>query len=459
MVLPSMARGAPRTWGTPGRLALAPALLLRVAVMMLAVCPASLRGQGPAATGDTLRLSLEDARALALEHSPEIRAWRSRAQGAEGDLAGARSYPFNPTFELESLRAAKDGTAGSSEARLSLELEWAGQWGLRRGAAARALEVARADAADVERDVLAEVEAAYYSLQATERRLGIVAEVRSLNDRLSEAVFREVSEGNVSRMEANLATIEAGRSRAREQEAIQDRLRASVALGRILGLDAGVAVTLAEGAEGVGRPDSRAGGPGAEQGLGVAPADTLLAWALASRPDLQARRAALAEAHTRQRLAGREAIPNLELGAMSAWEGERDGRRTGLVVSMPLPLLQRNQGGRARASADTRVAEEELRAAEIRVAGEVREALAGFLAADRILAIYARDVLEPARENQTLLDAAFREGKIDLATLLLVRNQLLDAEEGYWEAWVGQRIAEVQLRRAVGLMDHTEGLE
>ena len=96
-------------------------VFLPVALLAFGARPGFLLAQGCAATGDTLRLSLEDARALALERSPRIRAWRSRAQGAEGDLAGAWSYPFNPTFELESLGTAQDGTAGSAEARLTVE--------------------------------------------------------------------------------------------------------------------------------------------------------------------------------------------------------------------------------------------------------------------------------------------------------------------------------------------------
>ena len=44
-----------------------------------------------------------------------------------------------------------------------------------------------------------------------------------------------------------------------------------------------------------------------------------------------------------------------------------------------------------------------------------------------------------ANANQELLDAAYREGQLDLPSLVLLRNQLFDAEVGYWEAWLARR--------------------
>ena len=62
--------------------------------------------------------------------------------------------------------------------------------------------------------------------------------------------------------------------------------------------------------------------------------------------------------------------------------------------------------------------------------------------------IFENDVLQPARANQQLLETAYREGKIDLPALLLLRNQLLDAELSYWDAWLAHRRSLVALQSA-----------
>ncbi len=47
-----------------------------------------------------------------------------------------------------------------------------------------------------------------------------------------------------------------------------------------------------------------------------------------------------------------------------------------------------------------------------------------------------------------LLDEAFRSGKVDLPTLLLIRNQLLDAELAYWDSWLQFRAELIRLDAA-----------
>ena len=59
-------------------------------------------------------------------------------------------------------------------------------------------------------------------------------------------------------------------------------------------------------------------------------------------------------------------------------------------------------------------------------------------------------VLVPARENRQLLEAAYREGKVGLPVLLLIRNQVIDAEQEYWSAWLAEREALAALAAATG---------
>jgi len=75
-----------------------------------------------------------------------------------------------------------------------------------------------------------------------------------------------------------------------------------------------------------------------------------------------------------------------------------------------------------------------------------------YRAASEETGIYETSVLEPARKNSQLLETAYRAGKLALPTLLLLRNQLLDAELGYWDAWLTRREALVQLQAAMATL-------
>ena len=59
-------------------------------------------------------------------------------------------------------------------------------------------------------------------------------------------------------------------------------------------------------------------------------------------------------------------------------------------------------------------------------------------------------VLAPARQNRQLLEIAYREGKVGLPVLLLIRNQVIDAELDYWTAWLAEREALATLAEATG---------
>lgn len=389
------------------------------------------------AGGDTLRLSLEEAQRLALTRNPVFLADATEREIALGDLRQARVYSFNPEVELEAPGSTSTGGLGRYEATLSQEVEWAGQRGLRIDAAE--IEVERADrsVADAARRTLADVSTAFYAALAAERRLAVATELLELNERLLEAVRTQVREGEISVLEANLAEIEVGRARARVLSARREATSARLELGRLVGV--GPSEELRVEAEVPAAPPVAAFDP-----------EALLAAALERRPDLAAAGATVRQVEALTRLARREAIPNLRIAALAEREEEGGPSRIGVGVGLSLPLWDRNQGPVARRRAQSVQAALALEATEMRVRTEVADAYRSYVVAAQEAAVFEEEVLEPARTNQDLLETAYQAGKIDLAALVLLRNQLLDAELAYWDAWLAQREALVRLQAATG---------
>ena len=404
---------------------------------VLTLQSAQLAGQVPA-PGDTLVVSLEEARAMAVRANPDLLASSWRPTAARGDMRTARTLRFNPTVAFEA-RSPGTGFASRYEAALGIELEVAGQPGLRVRATEAGHRATTRRFEDDGRLTLRDVERAYHSLVAAEQRQALADEISALNAQLEGAVTAQRAEGEVSLLEANLAGIEAARARARALEAGSARTTAALELSRLVGLEPTAAIRTAGMS-----PDSGVGADSSSPGGGS------VAAAIAARPDLLAAEQEVARAQQEARLARREAFPNLTVAALATREDPLADPRLGVAVGVVLPAFNRNQGLAERRRAELAEVEQIRRSTELRVRVEVEDARRAYASARLEVELLETQMLGPIRENQRLLEIAYREGKIDLSSLLLLRNQLLDAELSYWAAWERREIARTDLAAATG---------
>lgn len=405
------------------------------APLALALSGMPVRAQAPTAS-DTLRLTLAEARRLALDSNPAFLAEAQDIAISRGALRQTRLL-FNPEAETEAPSAFSGGALDRYEARVSQEIEWAGQRGLRVDAAELDVRRAETDVGHATRVLLADVTRAYYATIAARRRAEVAEEVQALNDRLANAVRIQAAEGEISILEANLASIEVGRTRARLLAARRQAATAELALARLLGLPPGTPLSLSA-ADTLTPPE-----------ITLRP-DSLVAAALRARRDLAARQADAERADVLARLARREAIPNVRIGGLVGQEPGSESPDFGIIVALPLPLWNRNQGLIAQREAEARRADLVVEATELRVRTEVMDAWNRYVTARDEAALLGEQVLGPAHANQELLTVAYEAGRIDLSTLVLLRNQLFEAELDYWDAWFGLNEAHTDLHAATG---------
>lgn len=379
-----------------------------------------------------VRLSLLDTRALALKQHPGLLVARQRPDIARGELRQARAIRFNP--DLSFLARA------DPELTLTQEIEWAGQRRARSRAARHELARTRFEAGNVGRLALTDASLMYYRTLAAQRRREVVEQVQTLTERLIAAVRVQLAEGELSTLDANLAEIEHGRIRARAAAARRELQMAEFELKRVLGLSPAVALRLENSA------------PTTDFQMGT---DSLTEVALRTRPDLREAASDIETSRARQSLARREVWPNIRVGVV-AEPGVRSGNRIGFAGGISLPALNGKRGAIDARAAEVRLAELRARAIEAAVRTDVRSAIARLQAATEELQQYEESVLLPARSTAGLLGEAYRAGKIPLPTLLLLRNQLLDAEFGYWEAWLIRHESAVQLESATGTLTPPE---
>ncbi|MHB0962527.1 MAG: TolC family protein [Gemmatimonadaceae bacterium] len=409
--------------------------------------PAEVRAQSPRPPADTLRLTLLQARARGLADNLDLVAIRLDTAIARGSLRQARTLAFNPSADVLAPMAG-----AASEVGLTQEVEVFGQRG-RRIAASRAFFTrSRANIANTARLTVGDIDRAFYRLVSASQRTMLADEVLELNQRLASVAERQLAAGEISRLDYNLAVVELGRSRSRALATRREREQVELDLQRLLGLQTHAHIVPDIGnMQDEGMPDSpgvaalRAHAHAAR--AAQLNADSLTDVAISLRPDLVERAAAIAQGRAEASLARREGLPNLLVrGVLES--GSTGTRTVRPGVGITLPIFNRNRGLAVARDAAARQSALERTSLMIRLRTEIAAEVAAYRSAAEEVEILETTVLVPARQNRQLLETAYREGKVGLPVLLLIRNQVIDAELEYWASWLAERVALADLAEA-----------
>lgn len=386
------------------------------------------------------RITLGAALTAALEHNPELLAVRQELTVAHGRLTKARYWnPFNPSIGVGAgeRRFDQGGSDVQPQVQVGIEVEIGGQRRLRIEEAEQGLARVQAEVDNFERLLRGRVKDAFYKSLYSRRRLALFKKTSDLNRRLREATTIRFRSGEVTKLDENLAVIRDGRSRRDVLQAERDYETSLLELERLLGQ------------EPLGRLDPQGDLRG--EPVSFDPA-ALLAAALEKRPDFLARQAEVRRVEAEERLTRRSVIPNVTLGAFYGEEVEASGETDQIVggrVMFPLPVFDRKQAELSVLNGRHAQAGYDHRAAALAVRSEVGDAYRAYDAAVNVLSLYETEALARIGENFRFIETAYREGKIDLLQLVVVQNDLVDAEFSYVESLWEYRRAAVALERSV----------
>ncbi|HOX21117.1 MAG TPA: TolC family protein [Gemmatimonadales bacterium] len=387
-------------------------------------------------------LTLAEARALARRQSPDLEAARQSAAAAAGRERQAGAW-LNPTLSYGREQVSGGGLTNAQDI-VSLEqpLELGGQRGARRESASFALAAAEARVALAEAQVDWEVARLYATAVASERRATLAEEAVAAFDRAVRTSEARLAGGDVSGYQHRRLALEAARYAGARLEARMARDTALQGLASLMGFS-----------------DSTAAVPSLQLVDTLLPdpltvtLDSLLALALAWRPELLGARLEAEAGAADADLAAAERVPTPVLsGGYKAEEISGVGRLEGYVagISIPLPLWDRRAGAvsAARAEADRRVsataAIRRQTALLVRATFNAHQALAGELA------LLARQLGPDADMVRGAAAAAFAEGEMSLLEWLDAVRAYQEAESTYamlWAEYIARRAA---LERATG---------
>ena len=397
-------------------------------------------GAQPAVT--PAALTLDEAMRLAEAAHPSVLARQAQLAAAEGTRREAAAWLFNnPELGTEGIRRRANATGSSwSEwsVGISQPFETGGQQAKRREAAAAGLDALRAEVDDTRRQARVEAATRFLAVLSAQQRVQLEQRSVDLFERSAQAVVKRRAAGEDTRLDANVALVEAERARNALALAGERLIDARSALGTAVRL---LPNTLPEV---VG-----------ELGSTIAPLPYRLEQLLASVQKLPRQRAPVAREDAGRARPGVERggrHPNVTVGVHVGREGpSNDSERLAIVsLSLPLPMFKNNDAAIGQAMTDMTQAEVEraagLRDTEVRV-----RQLWSRLTSQRERIQRLQRVLMPASTDNQQLSAKSREaGQIGLLDQLIVNRQAIDAERDLIDLLAEMHTTRIELEYAAG---------
>jgi cobalt-zinc-cadmium efflux system outer membrane protein len=382
-------------------------------------------------------LTLSQAIDEAASNHPEIAAADARIAVARAARIQAALSP-NPRLFLQSENTRFWGSPAFSYPNdtdnflyLSQVFERGGKRERRMEAADATIQRAEADRDVARRRIASSVSVAYWSAAAAQsvaRLLGLDAVAF---DRIVQYHRDRVREGAMAELDLMRILLERDRLEIVFRSAEQDARRAAIELQRTLGRREFTALILTEIT-----PDSP-----------LAQAPDLPA-VVASRVDVAAVRRAIEEARARLRV--EQATAKQDPEALFGYK-RNNGQDTLIAgYQINLPFRNRNQGRIAGATAEIRVAEQEARATEARIAADLASAWSEAEGRRRLLLEVVTPMRDRAQEIARIAEAAYKEGGMDLLRLIDAQRARLDALTTYYRALAEYQQAVTYLRIVTG---------
>jgi cobalt-zinc-cadmium efflux system outer membrane protein len=302
--------------------------------------------------GQNGALTLEGAIALALKDSPKIDAARAGVAAAAGSRRQAQAWP-NPELSFSAENFAGTGPykgAGQAEYTYGVSqlVELGGKREARRRAAEAFQNTAEIELSATERDVIRDVTIAYMDAVAADESLKFAGDVEGTAKRVLADVTRRVDAARDPLFQKNRAVVALTNARIARERAQATRSSAYQQLGRLWG-DTASSYALKDDTFYI----ASAPAPFADYEA-----------KLALTPDLKRYEALRDQREADLALARAGVIPDIRANLGFRQFAGTSERALVAGISLPIPVLNQNQGEIARASAEVTRVQSERRQAQ-----------------------------------------------------------------------------------------------
>jgi len=418
-----------------------------VAVLLISFLltpPAEAQTQGPQTQGP-VRITLDEAIHLALQHNHNLLAIRTTIQQSQAEEITANLRP-NPTlfsdWEYLPLSSSAQNTQylhDSTEADLGLGylIERGKKRQHRLQAAKDITAQTRSLVADNERGLTFNVASLFVNVQLAESTLELAEQdLKSFQQTvdLSELRYKAgaISEDDYLKIKLQLLQFETD-----FQQAQLARVQALSDLRQLFGYESVSA-------------DYDVAGPFDYQPL-KGNLDDFQMKALQNRPDLRAAQQGVTAANSQYEL--QKAIGKVDVSVQGNYSHVNGINAATFYGSIPLPIFNRNQGEIARTRFAITQAQEQEKATNGQALTDVRDAYEGLRTNDKVVVLYRSGYLDVAKKDRDISEYAYQRGAASLLDFLDAERSYRATQLAYRQALASYLLALEQLREAVGVRD------
>jgi cobalt-zinc-cadmium efflux system outer membrane protein len=418
--------------------------ILRLLALAAALCVSSVAfAQTGAPTQGPVRISLEEAIQLALQHNHNLLAARSTIlQNQASEItANLRPNPvlsgdaqFLPIFQPNKFNGDYINTVAQFDVGIGYLFERGRKRQHRLEAARDVTEQTRLTVFDNERTLTFMVASQFVDVQLAESTIELAAEdLKSFQNSvdISESRYKagDISEGDFLKIKIQLLQFQTDMAQAQLA-----KVQALAGLRQLLGYEsvpfdfdvAGafdyVPVTLK--------------------------LEDLQVKALAERPDLRAARQGITAANSQWEL--QKANGKVDPTVTANYSHVSDASSASFFANVQLPIFNRNQGEIARTQYAITQAQELAHAASDQVMTDVVNAYEGLRTNDQIVTLYRSGYLKDAQDSRDISEYAYKRGAASLLDYLDAERSYRATELAYRQALASYLTAVEQLREAVG---------
>jgi len=383
-------------------------------------------------------ITLREALALALMYNPELRAFSWGVRASEAKQLQASLWP-NPELEVEVEEVGGSGERSGFDAaettiQLSQLIEMGDKRSKRTKLASLEKKLAGSDYEAKRLDVFTEVTKAFTEVLAAQQRLKLTDELLQLSEELVDTVTKRVDAGKDSPLEKTRAAVVLSNIKIQHQQAVQNlkftrKQLASTWAGKNPNFES-VA----------GQLDLLSPIPSIDELTDLAKHNPDIArWSL----EIDKNKASL-------KLEKAKAISDIALsGGLQRFNGTDDNAVV-FGISIPLPISDRNQGGKLAASYELAKAREEQRAAHTRIQMELAKAYQSLSSAYTEATELDKNVLQGAEGVFEASKTGYSRGKLDYLNVLDAQRSLFEAKARYIDALASYHIAKADVERLIG---------
>ncbi len=401
----------------------------------------------------TAGISFDQLAQTTLAQNKSLHAAREQLRQAEGRLKQAALRP-NPSLDLSRTTDALFANEGESgfAVTLSQAFEIGGKRLKRTQVAEAELELAKAEIADQERQLIGQLRIAYLRAAETSARLNFLERNRGLNQQMVQVMTVRLSSGDASRLESHLLQAENNRVEAQRLSAESQLTQEMLELRKIAGISP---------AEPLPLPSLPVTMPASRE-----TEDDLIEAAFRTRPDLRAARIRETLANVGVMLARAQVAPTIVGSVRYAREPNVSRFATATQpqafvkdsvlefgVSIPLPLWNREQGNIQEAASKISQATAEREALENTIRMEVTAASRRYEAAMRSLDLIRGGVVGESEAGFSITQLAYRLGDAKLTDVIFQQRSLLDAQTAELAAEAEVAIARANLDSVLGRLE------